>query len=342
MKHLTFSAAIILSGATVFFTGTALRADLIYFPSEFNALYNEKKALEFELGLLRNQYRSEKNECEAKNSQLENHQRSLDEKLDNLEKSRAKDIEEYEKRLADLNKKIAILNKKSTNREQELLENAQKREGQYETTIAELKKNLLDEQNACIAKLEDTQNAHQKERTDFTTRIGTLTDELSDFKRLSQEQKKELERIGEQTKDLELKLKQEIDAGQIRLKRHHNRLIINIDDRISFASGSAKLKKEILSAIGKIAEIVAKYPQNKILIEGHTDDIPINTSTFPDNWSLSSARALSVLREILKNKTLDSRRFSSVGYGEFHPIVPNDTPENRALNRRVDIVVMIY
>jgi chemotaxis protein MotB len=76
------------------------------------------------------------------------------------------------------------------------------------------------------------------------------------------------------------------------------------------------------------------------MIEGHTDNIPIRTKRFRDNWQLSTERALSVLDFLLKNKGLNASRFGAAGYGEFNPIVPNDTPDNRSLNRRVDIVLI--
>lgn len=146
--------------------------------------------------------------------------------------------------------------------------------------------------------------------------------------------------MGKQAKELEDKLSEEIKSGQIRLKKFHDKLIINIDDRLSFDSGSSKLKKEILPAIDKISAILLNYPENKIFIEGHTDNVPISTSQFRDNWQLSTERSLAVLNYILKSGKHNPSRFTAAGYSEFSPIVPNDTHENRSLNRRVDIVVV--
>ncbi len=188
--------------------------------------------------------------------------------------------------------------------------------------MEELKKNYSD----IISKLNAT--------------IANLNNELSSLKKLTQAQKEELERMSDQANELEKKLSEEIKLGQIRLKKFHNKLIINLDDRISFDSGSSDLKKEILPALDKITEILAKYPENTIMIEGHTDNIPIKSRKFRDNWQLSTERALSVLNYILQEKKLNKTRFGAAGYGEFHPIVANDTPENRALNRRVDIVLI--
>ncbi len=100
------------------------------------------------------------------------------------------------------------------------------------------------------------------------------------------------------------------------------------------------LKKGVLNALDKIAKILSSYPENTIMVEGHTDNVPISTKRFRDNWALSTERALAVLNYLLRNTKLDPVRFAAAGYGEYQPIVSNDTPENKALNRRVDIVVM--
>ncbi len=76
-----------------------------------------------------------------------------------------------------------------------------------------------------------------------------------------------------------------------------------------------------------------------IRIEGHTDNRPINTRDFPSNWELSTARAVRVLRHFVEEKGISSELLSAVGYGEYHPIAPNDTDYSRALNRRVDFVI---
>ena len=116
--------------------------------------------------------------------------------------------------------------------------------------------------------------------------------------------------------------------------------IINIDNSILFDSGKADLKSGVIHSLSKIATALQNYPDNALQIEGHTDDVPINTVKFPSNWELSAARALAVVRYFAEQTDLDPRRLSGVGFGEYHPLVPNDTPENRRLNRRVDIVIL--
>ena len=92
--------------------------------------------------------------------------------------------------------------------------------------------------------------------------------------------------------------------------------------------------------LDKIKKILSDYPEYQIVVEGHTDNIPIKTQKFRSNWQLSTERALSVLDYLLSKTKIDPRRFSAAGFAEHSPIMPNDTAENRSLNRRVDIVVI--
>ena len=100
------------------------------------------------------------------------------------------------------------------------------------------------------------------------------------------------------------------------------------------------LKNKAKQALAKISSPLAAFPENNVQIEGHTDNVPIKTRRFASNWELSAARSLSVLRYLLSNSKIDPARLSAAGYGEYHPIRSNDTPENKRLNRRVDIVIV--
>ena len=89
----------------------------------------------------------------------------------------------------------------------------------------------------------------------------------------------------------------------------------------------------------RVADIIKEVP-NDVLVEGHTDNLPINTPEFPSNWELSTARATRVIRYFIENENIDPDRLSASGYSEYQPLRPNDTPENRAENRRVEIVLL--
>jgi chemotaxis protein MotB len=116
-------------------------------------------------------------------------------------------------------------------------------------------------------------------------------------------------------------------------------LVIHIMESALFRMGSAQLEGQARATLDLIAEEIINIP-NHIRIEGHTDDIPIKTDKYPSNWELSSARATEVVRYMIETYHLAPDRLSALGYGEFRPLRPNNSFENRAQNRRVDIVVL--
>ncbi|WP_163193212.1 OmpA family protein [Clostridium thermarum] len=116
-------------------------------------------------------------------------------------------------------------------------------------------------------------------------------------------------------------------------------IIIQLRDNILFESGSADIKEDSKNILEKISTLVSSFP-NEIIIEGHTDNVPIHNQKFASNWELSSARAISVLKYFVEVKKIDPYRVSAHGYGEYRPVKSNDTPQNRAANRRVNILIV--
>lgn len=116
-------------------------------------------------------------------------------------------------------------------------------------------------------------------------------------------------------------------------------LIVSLKEAGFFNSGQANIKPEAYELINTIAEVMTQY-NNPLRLEGHTDNVPINTSQFPSNWELSTARATYGLKYLLNNFDVDANKISATGYAEFRPIADNTTPEGRARNRRVDLVML--
>jgi len=116
-------------------------------------------------------------------------------------------------------------------------------------------------------------------------------------------------------------------------------LAMRLSDRILFEEGSARLSQEAKELLAKVGGLI-KGTDFPIRIEGHTDNVPIKTSQFPSNWELSTARAVNVLRYFTEELGIPPSRLSAAGYGEYRPLAPNDTPENRGRNRRVEIVFL--
>lgn len=139
---------------------------------------------------------------------------------------------------------------------------------------------------------------------------------------------------------LEDRLFQEIEDKKVKLTLVKKGLVITFVAEVLFNSGKAKLRKESLPILDKVIEVLKEtVPDNKVGIEGHTDNEPIKHSRWKSNWDLSAQRALSVVHH-LERRGIIPERLSAIGYGEYQPIASNDTVGGRQLNRRVEIVIL--
>lgn len=127
--------------------------------------------------------------------------------------------------------------------------------------------------------------------------------------------------------------------NSIRLEENERGVTIHILDDILFPPGRATLNENSKTVLNRLADVIRTLP-NDIRIEGHTDNIPINTPQYPSNWHLSVDRALSTAYYLIQQEGISADKVSVVGYAEYRPIAPNDTPQSRSLNRRVDIVIL--
>ncbi|MBK5240412.1 flagellar motor protein MotB [Clostridium sp.] len=126
----------------------------------------------------------------------------------------------------------------------------------------------------------------------------------------------------------------------VMLKSDDRGVIIQLRENILFESGKAEIIEKIKPVLKTISGLVSSFP-NDIVIEGHTDNIPISNYEYKNNWQLSSARALNVLEYFVGiNDQMHPERFTSVAYGEYQPIAPNNNDVNRTLNRRVNILIV--
>ena len=137
---------------------------------------------------------------------------------------------------------------------------------------------------------------------------------------------------------LKKELQQEIDEGLVSIETEEAKIIVRIQEKGSFASGSASLDAGFLAVMDRISDAVARSP-GRVIVAGHTDNVPISTARFRSNWELSSARAVTVVHGLLKNPQIDPGRVMVEGHADSNPLVPNDTAENRAINRRVELIL---
>ena len=162
-----------------------------------------------------------------------------------------------------------------------------------------------------------------EERSDtmVTVQLSEEEDRTIDMMQMGERIRKTVEEQG-----LEDKTEIKVDKDGVTL---------TVDGTFMFDGGSAELKPEFEKFLGEIAKIIKEhdYP---LAIEGHSDNIPIKSSIYPSNWELSSSRATAVLRYLINQYQIPAKRLMAVGYADTRPLVPNDTPENRAKNRRVE------
>jgi len=139
-------------------------------------------------------------------------------------------------------------------------------------------------------------------------------------------------------------LNKQIDAKEqkaLGLEVRHDAVGVRVSLAASsvFPEGEYKMKRASLDVLNKLGELL-NQSNNKIIIEGHTDDQPISSTIAASNWELASLRATSVVRYLIKAQNMDPKRLAAISYADQKPIAPNDTPENRAKNRRIEILIV--
>lgn len=169
----------------------------------------------------------------------------------------------------------------------------------------------------------------QKEIEEVKQELSQVYDKLEDL---------QSQAIAEQAEKLKDSLENEVNSGMLDIEANNDNITIRIRDRGSFPPGTARLTEDFIEILEIIAEELLKISGN-IIVAGHTDDIPINSARFNSNWALSSARSVAVTHELIQNNNMEVSRFSIQAFADNKPLVDNDSPENRAINRRVEIII---
>ncbi|MBL8954741.1 MAG: OmpA family protein [Myxococcaceae bacterium] len=219
---------------------------------------------------------------------------------------------------------------------------------EHETSTAQLKRELADvkaaldkerakakdldaQQRDLQAKLEQLDKAYGKTKTDKSALESALA-ELNKRKEESEARIAEFKALLDKFKTL-------IDSGKLKVRIREGRMVVELATDILFPSGSATLSKDGKAAIAEVAQLLQSIPGRKFQIEGHTDNVPLSGKGYKSNWELASARALTVLHTMTE-AGLSPERISAASYGDAMPAVPNDSPENKAANRRIEIALV--
>jgi chemotaxis protein MotB len=152
------------------------------------------------------------------------------------------------------------------------------------------------------------------------------------------EQKGAAEAKSAQYEQLAGSLQKQIQTGQIEISELRGKMTVKLKDKILFPSGSARLNKEGGAALDAVAGVFKDMKGKNVVVAGYTDDVPVAGGAFKDNWELSSARAIAVVR-YLASKGVPPEMLGAAGFSQFRPIVANDSPQNRSLNRRIEIAL---
>ncbi len=157
---------------------------------------------------------------------------------------------------------------------------------------------------------------------------------------------KSLQELIQAQKDIMSNLKRTIadalvsfDASELSVYIKNGNVYVSLEEKLLFKSGSAVVDPKGKEALKKLTQVINSTSDIYVMIEGHTDSIPIKTAKFEDNWSLSAARSLSIIRILTKENGFDPTRITAAGKGEYHPIASNTTVESRAANRRTEIIL---
>jgi chemotaxis protein MotB len=173
-----------------------------------------------------------------------------------------------------------------------------------------------------------------KERAQLTQAMADTAARLEELRK----QKAAADARAATYRGLIAKLRSMIDSGQLSVVTRNGRMIIALPNDILFDSGRTDIKSDGKAALAKVAQVLASVPDRDYLVAGHTDNVPIKTELFPSNWELSTRRAVEVVH-FLVAQGMNPKVVAAAGYGEFDPVAANDTPEHRARNRRIEIVL---
>ena len=190
---------------------------------------------------------------------------------------------------------------------------------------------LLSQNSAMASKLED-----------LGIKLGELDSDLANAKALNEQLKKQQEAAKKRLdtlKEMLGKFKSLIAAGKLKVKIKDGKMFLELPSAILFPSGKASLSPEGETTLSEVAAVLAQIKDREFLVAGHTDNVPITSGKFASNWELSAERALSVVK-FLSEMGVSPNVLAAAGYGEYHPIADNSTPEGRTQNRRIEITLM--
>jgi chemotaxis protein MotB len=204
----------------------------------------------------------------------------------------------------------------------------------------------LNECNALVKDLNDDKTSLQMEYDLVLNDLKVLTAESKLTIAEQAKRLKNLQNVIKSQSDVMTNLKNSIADALINYKTDElyiyikdGNVYVSLEEKLLFKSGSDVVDPKGKEALKSLAQVLNNTKDITVMIEGHTDNVPIKTKLFEDNWDLSTARATSIVRILTKDYGFDSNRITASGRGQFHPVKTNETDEGRAANRRTEIIL---
>ncbi len=227
------------------------------------------------------------------------------------------------------------------NREKELMVKCENREKELMKQIAdyESKSSQLKSENKGIkSKLDDKSLEQLKLNEELKNQIAQLNErekKIQELQNLIDKQKNMVNGLLETIRTALISY----DSSELSVEVKNGKVYVAMSDKLLFKSGSTRVDQAGKDALKKLAEILVKQKDIDILIEGHTDNVPIKSSRFEDNWDLSVIRATSIVRILTQDYEINEKQLLPSGRGEFHPVDNNETKEGKSKNRRTEIIL---
>ncbi len=201
------------------------------------------------------------------------------------------------------------------------------------------RKKKLDELDAAINALRGDLDSTTKTKDEELTRVRGEKEatqaELDELRRQRDAQEKRLAAY----RDLQSKFRALVDSGKLQIGFRNGQMVVKLPSSILFASGASELSSAGQTALGDVVKVLLEFKDRRFLIAGHTDNVPIKTRKFPNNWVLSTARAVSVL-EFMLSQGMPPSSVAAAGYADQDPVAANDSEPNKELNRRIEIILV--
>lgn len=246
-----------------------------------------------------------------------------------------KDVNRLTKELSDLMRDLDQCEDVATTNSQELMLRKEQI-GDLKTQIADLKKQRQQQYSTVgdLTVLSKSANENMKE----TLRQLEEKDEYIKYVQAARTKADSLNLA--LAVNLKSVLKDGIEDEDIDVEVDKTVVFVNLSDKMLYNSGSYELTDRATEVLGKIAQIIKAKPGFEVMVEGYTDDVPMNSKCVTDNWDLSVKRSTSVVRALQDKHNVDPNRLIAAGRGEYNTLVPNDSPENKAINRRTRIIIL--